>query len=100
MVTRGFVRPHVFTWYSFEQAIPLDYGISSFVIEVVEDGISVMEDNGGGGFPFQDMLLPQPQQSCQGASFSPSTVSHLNVTVAVRFPLLMMINRTIIRTPL
>lgn len=87
MSTKGFFRPQFFTWYSFEQAVPLDYGISSFAVELVQDGTSVIENNGGGNFPFQDVALPQLQLSCFGGLFSPTTLAHLNATVAVGVPL-------------
>jgi hypothetical protein len=83
MISTGFFRPQVFTWYSFEQAVPLDYGISSFSVELVQDGTSVIENNGGGGFPFQDIVLPQLQLSCTGGVFESTSVAHLNATVAV-----------------
>lgn len=47
-----------FTWYSFRLNVPLEQGISSFSVEISENGISSMETNGGGGFPVDDRSFP------------------------------------------
>ncbi|KAH8894461.1 heme peroxidase, partial [Thozetella sp. PMI_491] len=69
-------------YYSFSTLIPIEEGVSSFTVEILDSttGESVMYDNGGHGFPFSDTLQPQVPRSFVTVSNSSLT---LNLTVAV-----------------
>lgn len=74
-----------FKKYKFSQEIPLDQGVSGFDVEVIDtakDGsvVSKMYTNGGKGFPFDDTIVTQPLQTCNGRQGNGS----FNITVAVR----------------
>lgn len=53
--------PASFTFFKFQASVPILQGISSFIVEVIDDntGTSVIQDNVGHGFPWSDTLQPQ-----------------------------------------
>lgn len=65
--------------------ISLAQGISSFVVDyTTNDGAhTVSEENGGGGFPMQDMVIWDTARTCGGFTQSGQTFT---VVVAVSTP--------------
>jgi hypothetical protein len=71
-----------FRFYTFQATIPASQGVSSFLVEVTDQGNTTIYDNGGEGFPWDDSILPQldPSMSCLQRD---GTTQHLKLTVAV-----------------
>ncbi|KAH8894419.1 heme peroxidase [Thozetella sp. PMI_491] len=69
-------------FYSFSTLIPIEEGVSSFTVEILDSttGESVTYDNSGHGFPLSDTL--QPQLSRSSVIFSNTSLT-LNLTVAI-----------------
>lgn len=53
--------PASFTYFRFQASVPILQGVSSFIVEIIDGdtGASVIQDNGGNGFPWSDTLQPQ-----------------------------------------
>ncbi|KAH8897867.1 heme peroxidase [Thozetella sp. PMI_491] len=69
-------------YYDFHATVPIEHGISSFLVEISDpSGTSTTYDNGGHGFPLSDAIPPQLSKS--GVSFSSNNGRTLNLTVAV-----------------
>ena len=47
-----------FTHYAFNFTVPISQGASHLVFEIEDNGKTVMETNGGGGFPVNTLLFP------------------------------------------
>ncbi|KAJ7218225.1 heme peroxidase [Mycena haematopus] len=64
-------------FFSVDTYIDVSAGISSFVVDWAYDAESELTkaDNGGGGFPLQDVLLFQRAGSCHGALNQNSTIN-------------------------
>ncbi len=72
-----------FRRYSFTIDIAASRGFSAFDVEVIDDGNSTLETNGGDGFPFDDSVLPQVGLSCFGFENGREPI---NITAAVSPP--------------
>jgi len=48
-----------FSEYSFNAMIPASQGVSSFNVEMSDNGRAVIETNGGAGFPVTDVIMPR-----------------------------------------
>ncbi|KAI4121727.1 MAG: hypothetical protein LQ338_006195 [Usnochroma carphineum] len=69
-----------FTFYAFSTTIPSQSSISAFnVLITLASGATETYDNNGNGYPIQDNVMLQADQSCV-------TSSQLTVTAAVRSP--------------
>ncbi|KAK3389921.1 heme peroxidase [Podospora didyma] len=68
-------------WHPYSPAFEC-HVLSSFTVEVIDDGQSTVYTNGGAGFPIQTDIIPQAGLSC-GTIFLGTSYS-LNLTVAVR----------------
>ncbi|KAK3317923.1 heme peroxidase [Apodospora peruviana] len=56
--------PATFTYFQFKTSVPISQGVSSFIVEIMDEGgAAVTYDNGGNGFPWPDTLQPQLQLS-------------------------------------
>jgi len=88
----------VFTFYSFSAAIPVDIGMSSFDVEIIDAGVSQTHDNGGSGFPLGDGVIHLEDRSCHShfgdspdttivgmAAVCPSRRSALNISLISSF---------------
>ncbi|OLN84494.1 WSC domain-containing protein-like protein 5 [Colletotrichum chlorophyti] len=54
-----------FAWYPISQNVPVSSGISSFTVTINRsDGSSTLFDNNGNGYPIQDGVFLQTDQSC------------------------------------
>ncbi|KAJ7650999.1 heme peroxidase [Roridomyces roridus] len=64
-------------FFSFDVDLDSSLGISSFVVQWAYDTNSALTtaDNGGAGFPFQDVILFQHAGSCHGAVNQNSTIN-------------------------
>jgi len=72
-----------FTFYNFNTTIPLSDGVSSFDVEVLDGGKSIVHTNGGSGFPLPDRIILQPEFSCQDITGGPVMNFTIVVTAAV-----------------
>jgi len=80
-----------FNFYPFNTTVPASHGVSSFTVETIqrEGDQPVISDNGGPGFPWDDTLLPQIQNtslSCIQSSEDNSVT--IKLTVAVSLPVI------------
>lgn len=77
-------EPIAFKRYPFTGTVPIATGVSSFEVAVSDKQNGNVKTttytNGGAGFPFDDTVLTQPDQSCA----EQSTKGALKLTVAVR----------------
>ena len=48
-----------FTIYSYNISLPISPALSSFVLDMSDEGSSKTENNGGGGFPINDLIVVQ-----------------------------------------
>lgn len=77
-----------FSYYAFEKTLPLEVGVSSFDVEIVDGGNRMVHTNAGRGFPLDDRLVLLPALSCRsfGAADETGVDMAFNATVAVRAP--------------
>lgn len=75
-----------YTYYRFNSTIPVEQGISSFTVEIIDGstGRATVYNNGGGGFPVSDAILPMFSLSSQSLiTIDGSDQLQLNLTAAV-----------------
>ncbi|KAH6611291.1 hypothetical protein Trco_001311 [Trichoderma cornu-damae] len=75
-----------YTYYRFSSVIPVEQGISSFTVELVDSSTrkSTTYNNGGAGFPLSDDILPMFSLSSQSEiTVDGSSQLQLNLTAAV-----------------
>lgn len=75
-----------FTLYRFNADVKTSTGLSSFDVEIKDNGISRVFNNGGNGFPFQDSVIYLADKSSAGITFEGDTrVYTISLTVAVSY---------------
>ncbi|KAL7781786.1 heme peroxidase [Trichoderma afarasin] len=75
-----------YTYFRFSSTIPANQGVSSFTVEIIDGstGKSTVYNNGGGGFPVSDAILPMFSLSSQSTiTINGSDQLQLNLTAAV-----------------
>lgn len=75
-----------YTYFRFSSTIPADQGVSSFTVEIIDGstGKATVYNNGGGGFPVSDAILPMFSLSSQSSiTVNGSDQLQLNLTAAV-----------------
>jgi hypothetical protein len=74
--------PASFTYFNFQAFVTISQGVSSFTVEIVDGdtSASVIQDNGGNGFPWSDTLQPQLDLSHLDYPF-PGNPSVINLTL-------------------
>ncbi|PNP51015.1 hypothetical protein THARTR1_08243 [Trichoderma harzianum] len=75
-----------YTYYRFNSTIPAKQGISSFTVEIIDGstGKATIHNNGRGGFPVSDAILPMFSLSSQSRiTINGGAQLQLNLTAAV-----------------
>ncbi|KAK4081296.1 CAZyme family AA2 [Trichoderma aggressivum f. europaeum] len=75
-----------YTYFRFNSTIPTTQGVSSFTVEIIDGvtGKATSYNNGGGGFPVSDAILPMFSLSSQSTiTVNDSAQLQLNLTAAV-----------------
>ncbi|KAL7907461.1 heme peroxidase [Trichoderma velutinum] len=75
-----------YTYYRFNSTVSAEQGVSSFTVEIIDGstGKATVYNNGGGGFPVSDAILPMFSLSSQSRlTTNVSDHLQLNLTAAV-----------------